>query len=70
MKIDTTKYIKFLEYFVINKWNNPSQLGQDLLALYFTSGIKNGFFVEIGACDGVKFSNSLKLEKYQTYCGT
>tara|TARA_B100000427_G_scaffold4405_1_gene4256 strand:- start:699 stop:1397 length:699 start_codon:yes stop_codon:yes gene_type:complete len=64
MKIDTTKYIKFLEYFVINKWNSPSQLGQDLLALYFTSGIKNGFFVEIGACDGVKFSNSLKLEKY------
>ena len=64
MKIDSNKYIKFLEYFVINKWNSPSQLGQDLFALYFTSGTKNGFFIEIGACDGVKFSNSLKLEKY------
>lgn len=64
MNINTIKYIKFLEYFVINKWNSPSQLGQDLLALYFSGGIKNGFFIEIGACDGIKFSNSLKLEKY------
>ena len=62
MKINGNKYIKFLEYFVINKRNSPSQLNQDLFVLYFLDGIKNGFFIEIGACDGVQFSNSLKLE--------
>ena len=64
MSINTIKYIKFLEYFVINKWNSPSQLGQDLVALYFSGDIRNGFFIEIGACDGNHLSNSLKLEKY------
>ena len=63
MKIDGNKYIQFLEYFVINKWNSPSQLGQDLFVIYFLGGKKNGFFIEIGACDGVQLSNSLKLEK-------
>ena len=58
MKIDGNKYIQFLEYFVINKWNSPSQLGQDLFVIYFLGGKKNGFFIEIGACDGVQLSNS------------
>tara|TARA_Y100000996_G_C22455399_1_gene615678 strand:- start:152 stop:853 length:702 start_codon:yes stop_codon:yes gene_type:complete len=63
MKIDGNKYVQFLEYFVINKWSSPSQLGQDLFVIYFLGGKKNGFFIEIGACDGIQLSNSLKLEK-------
>ena len=63
MKIDGTKYIKFLEYLAINKWRSPSQLGQDLFVMYFLGGIKDGFFIEIGACDGIHLSNSLRLEK-------
>ena len=63
MKIDGNKYIKFLEYLAINKWRSPSQLGQDLFVMYFLGGIKDGFFIEIGACDGIHLSNSLRLEK-------
>ncbi len=40
-----------------------AQLEQDLFVLQEV-GIKcDGFFVEIGACDGIKFSNTLLLEE-------
>ena len=58
------KYIKFLEFFAINKWEAFSQLSQDLFVIYFTGGKKNGFFLEIGACDGFKLSNTLALERH------
>ncbi len=63
-QIKKDSYIKFLEFFAINQWNAPSQLSQDLFAVYFSGGKKDGFFLEIGACDGFYLSNTLALEKY------
>ena len=42
---------------------SPSQLGQDLLALYFNNFEKHKYFIDIGANDGMKLSNSLTLER-------
>ena len=65
MKIlDKDKYTKFLEFFAINQWEASSQLSQDLFVIYFTGGKKGGFFLEIGACDGFKLSNTLALERH------
>ena len=63
-QITKEKYIKFLEFLAINQWNAPSQLSQDLFAIYFSGGKKDGFFLEIGACDGFLLSNTWALEKY------
>ena len=64
LQIKKDKYIEFLEFITINRWKVPSQLSQDLFVLYFTEAKKNGFFLEIGACDGFRLSNTLFLEKY------
>ena len=36
MNINALEYIKFLEFSFTNKINSPSQLSQDLFALYFS----------------------------------
>ncbi len=46
-----------------------SQIGQDLAVVNFYRGKQNGFFVEIGASDGVKFSNTFLLEKKYDWKG-
>ena len=59
----TISYPHFLEFVVQNRWKSASQVSQDLFVFYFAKNQKNGFFIEIGACDGVKFSNTYMLEK-------
>lgn len=43
-----------------------SQLGQDLLVLGLLNNKRNGYFVEVGANDGIYISNTLLLER--DYC--
>ena len=57
-------YTHFLEFVVANKWKSNSQISQDLFAFYFAKNQKNGFFIEIGACDGVYLSNTFMLENF------
>lgn len=42
--------------------NRPSQLGQDDKCLDFLKGKREGYFVDIGAFDGLDLSNTKKLE--------
>ena len=56
-------YSNFLEFIVSNRWKSKSQISQDLFALYFTQQKKDGYFIEIGACDGKHLSNTFSLEK-------
>ena len=46
-----------------------SQLGQDLQVLKYYSNKRNGFFVEIGASDGIHFSNTYLLESKYNWKG-
>jgi FkbM family methyltransferase len=41
---------------------SQSQLGQDLEVIKFYNNKNNGFFIEIGASDGIKLSNTYLLE--------
>jgi FkbM family methyltransferase len=53
-----------LNYFSLGKDKNFSQANQDLFVLYFTHYAgKKGFYVEIGAADGIRLSNTYLLEK-------
>ena len=46
-----------------------SQWGQDESIVKFYKGKKNGFFVEIGAADGIELSNTYMLEKDYEWSG-
>jgi FkbM family methyltransferase len=46
----------------IQRIGNYSQLQADFVALFFKR-TEPGFFVEFGACDGIRFSNTYILEK-------
>ena len=48
---------------------SKSQLGQDLEVLKFYKNKRNGYFVEIGASDGVQLSNTYLLEKKYNWRG-
>jgi len=46
-----------------------SQIGQDLEVLKFYNNKKEGFFIEIGASDGIELSNTYLLEKMYNWKG-
>jgi FkbM family methyltransferase len=46
-----------------------SQLGQDRLVDEYLQGRRNGVFVDIGAYDGVTFSNTVMLERERGWTG-
>lgn len=49
--------------------NSTAQLHQDLISLMVTKFKTHGFFVEFGATDGKRFSNSFMLEKNFNWSG-
>ena len=67
-----SKYCKDLnsldEYHRIKDYSK-SQLRQDIFALFVLNFKKKGFFIEIGAADGVHCSNTYLMEKYLYWNG-
>jgi FkbM family methyltransferase len=55
--------ISFLKYCALKMEHAHSQLFQDLLVLFVLKEKQNGYFVEFGAMDGIKLSNTFLLEK-------
>jgi len=49
--------------------HSNSQFGQDLWVLQHLQGKRSGYFMEIGAGDGLYISNTLVLEKYFGWTG-
>jgi len=54
--------IPFLKYCMRNIDNTRAQLFQDLLVLFLLDEKRDGYFVEFGATDGIKLSNTFLLE--------
>ena len=52
-----------------NNKNSYSQIGQDLEVLKFYNNKQNGYFVEIGASDGIILSNTYLLETQYNWKG-
>ena len=46
-----------------------SQIGQDQWVNSILNGKKDGYFIELGACDGLIYSNTLYFEKYLNWNG-
>ena len=70
-KIDFKKSINIedlLSYFSKNYKDSKSQLMQDLFVNYILNK-NDGFFVEVGACDGLVLSNTFFLEKNKNWTG-
>jgi len=67
----TNMYVEFENGSVWHKekFKYKSQLGQDLKVLELYNNKKRGFFVEIGASDGIELSNTYALEKYFDWTG-
>lgn len=47
----------------------PSQLGQDIEVIKFYNNKENGYFIEIGASDGIFLSNTYLLERQYKWTG-
>lgn len=53
----------------INDFQFHSQLGQDLWVMLHTNFKKHGYFVEIGAANGIELSNTYTLEQFLSWGG-
>ena len=63
--LDHEKQMKIAAYMPLSQ----SQLAQDLLALAICDEHSDGYFVEFGATDGFRWSNTWLLEKYLGWKG-
>jgi len=68
IKYNFYKYPNY-KYFEMSNELSRSQLQQDLNVIEFYKSKKNGYFVEIGAFDGIGLSNTYMLEKYYDWKG-
>ena len=59
--IDNFLLDKQISSLLLNIMNNYSQLGQDVEVLKFYNHKENGFYIEIGASDGITLSNTYLL---------
>jgi FkbM family methyltransferase len=57
------KFKKFILYLIKNHKFSHSQIFQDIFVYFFSNFKKKGFFIEIGAADGINISNTYMLEK-------
>ena len=64
-KLPESKIAFFAKHFE----HSASQFYQDLFIASELGGKKDGFFVEIGACDGLRLSNSLFFERHLGWRG-
>jgi hypothetical protein len=55
--------LPFMKYCALNMEHSHSQLFQDLLVLFLLEEKRNGYFVEFGATDGIKLSNTRSCSK-------
>ena len=58
-----TEEFDFLVFVLKRLGMSRSQISQDLWVLYETNFKRQGYFVEFGAADGLKWSNTYILEK-------
>lgn len=54
---------KFIEKILNNQIESYSQLKQDIFVLTMLNNKTSGYFIEVGAGDGINFSNTYLLEK-------
>ncbi len=57
------KIKKFIIFLIKNYKLSHSQIYQDIFVYFFSNVKRKGFFIEIGAADGVNISNTYLLEK-------
>jgi len=58
-----------LQWAVQHFRNSRGQFFQDVAALYFSGGKKDGFFVEVGTGNGERLSNTFMLERHHSWKG-
>jgi FkbM family methyltransferase len=57
------QWLDFVAYVLRRAPDSQAQLYQDLFVLWATKEKRRGYFVDIGACDGLFLSNTLLLER-------
>lgn len=64
-----TEVLDFFAHCQLNRNIGYAQLLQDLWVVHMTGGQSGGYFVEFGACDGHRLSNTLLLEENHGWTG-